>query len=84
MCFSGSTLDSSVAGPRFEPHCPGRRSSGAVLGQRQAVGGVAASHRARAVVGRIAAGGWAHFFLYGRVHMISDGAGQVKIDERLN
>ena len=31
------------------------------LGQRQATGGVAASHRAWAVAGRTAAGAWAHF-----------------------
>ena len=31
------------------------------LGQRQATGGVAASHRVWAVAGRTAAGAWAHF-----------------------
>ena len=38
MCFSGSTLDSSVAGPRFEPHCPSRRSSGAAARAKERVG----------------------------------------------
>ena len=47
MCLSGSTLDASADGPRFESRCP--------------TGGVAASRRAGAVVGRTAAGGWAHF-----------------------
>ena len=46
---------SLVRTPLFEP--PRERR----LGQRQATGGVAASHRARAVVGRTAAGGWVLF-----------------------
>ena len=29
MCPSGSTLDFNAAGPRFDPHCSGRRSRGA-------------------------------------------------------
>ena len=59
---------SQVRTPLPEP--PIKRSGGSGKG----AGGVAASHRAWAVVGRTAAGGWAHFSYIGCVYMISDAA----------
>ena len=38
MCFNGNTLDSSVGGPRFEPHSPRRRSSVAAARAKERVG----------------------------------------------
>ena len=38
MCPSGSTLDLSAAGPRLDPHCPGRRSRGAAAGAKASNG----------------------------------------------
>ena len=35
MCLNRSTLDASAAGPRFEPHCPARRSSGSGKGKQR-------------------------------------------------
>ena len=35
MCLSGSTLDASAAGPRFESRCPTRRSGGSGKGKQR-------------------------------------------------
>ena len=35
MCLSGSTLDASAAGPRFESRCRSRRSGGSGKGKQR-------------------------------------------------
>ena len=73
MCPSGSTLDFSAAGPRFEPHCSSRRSRGAGArakanngwgGSLPSCGGGGGAHCCKWL-------GSFSFFSYGAVHQLS-------------
>ena len=76
MCPSGSTLDFSAVGPRFEPHCSSRRSRGAAAwakagngwgGSLPSCGGGGGAHSCRWQ-------GTFSFFSYVAVHLLSEAA----------